>query len=619
MRIRPSGIVLGACAAIALAGSQLAVPMSTAAAASSPSLRAAAHPVAYVPLRGSKRAGFDQVFTNMDYNGGPVMPSNTDYMVLWSPAGLPAYPAGYVSGLRTFFKDLAHDSGGHQNVDSVSAQYNDLTGAFARYQTTFGGALVDTDPYPPTECPAAAPVTACLTDAQIQTELEHFAASRGLKTDLSHEYFLLTPPHVESCFSNDPNASPPFGGCSAGEPRSLAFFCAYHQNTSLSPMLLYANDPFDATNPLCQDGNNPNGIADGEINGGLSHEQNESVTDPLPNDAWTNGAGTNQGQEVGDQCVGMYGTPLGTHNGAKYNQVINGHFYWFQEEWSNQAHSCLQRLTPTAARPHAMFTVAAGSGLTLNFDARGSSAPGGVTEYVWQFNDAFGAQTVEQTTPKICRRLLRRPDHHGQGRHVHGQRRHRHHRSERDHPRLQLRTDASVGRTAGKLLRAGRCQRAAGDDISVGIRRRHHRFGPVSGARVQATGTVHRYAGDVQRRRIGVPWRRRRPRVHAVTDGRRVASADPLQLSVGQAGHLQSSTSRSEGLRSARSSESFTWTGYRDLLIAAYRQVTASASWPKRPLVPLSPGEHARPAFQARQEVTLRLPEPPAGQSRPRT
>jgi PKD repeat protein len=166
-------------------------------------------------------------------------------------------------------------------------------------------------------------------------------------------------------------------------------------------MLLYANDPFDATNPLCQDGNNPNGIADGEINGGLSHEQNESVTDPLPNDAWTNGAGTNQGQEVGDQCVGMYGTPLGTHNGAKYNQVINGHFYWFQEEWSNQAHSCLQRLTPTAARPHAMFTVAAGSGLTLNFDARGSSAPGGVTEYVWQFNDAFGAQTVEQTTPKI--------------------------------------------------------------------------------------------------------------------------------------------------------------------------------------------------------------------------
>jgi PKD repeat protein len=400
MRIRPSGIVLVACAAIAFVGPQLATPIA-AAAASSPTSRAPAHPQAYVPLRGSKGTGFDRVFTNMDYNGGPVMPSNTDYMVLWSPTGLSAYPAGYVSGLQTFFTDLTHDSGGHQNVDSVSAQYNDLTGAFARYHTTFGGALVDTDPYPPTECPAAAPVSACLTDAQIQTELEQFVASRGLKTDLSHEYFLLTPPHVETCFSNDPNASPPYGGCSAGEPSNLAFFCAYHENTSLSPMLIYADDPFDATNPLCQDGNYPNGIADGEINGGLSHEQNESVTDPLPNDAWTNGAGVNQGQEVGDQCIGMMGTPLGTHNGAKYNQVINGHFYWFQEEWSNQTHSCLQRLGPIKARPHARFTVTAGSGLTLNFDAHGSSAPGGVAEYVWQFNDAFGAQTVEQTTPTI--------------------------------------------------------------------------------------------------------------------------------------------------------------------------------------------------------------------------
>src|SRR5215469_9978956 len=411
MRIRPSGIVLGACAAIALAGPQLAMPMSSAAAASSSASRATAHParapshpVAYVPLRGSKGTNsFDRVFTNMDYNGGPVMPSNTDYMVLWSPAGLSAYPAGYVSGLKTFFTGLAHDSGGHQNVDSVSAQYQDLTGAFARYQTTFGGVLLDTDPYPPTECPAAAPVTACLTDPQIQTELEHLTASRGLKTDLSHEYFLLPPPHVETCFSGDPNANPPFGGCSAGEPRNLAFFCAYHGNTSLSPMLLYSDNPFDATNSLCQDGNNPNGIADGEINGGLSHEHNESITDPMPNDAWTNGAGANQGEENGDQCVGMMGTPLGTApNGAKYNQVINGHFYWFQEEWSNQTHSCLQRLTPTPARPHARFTVTAGSGLTLNFDDRGSSAPGGgVAEYVWQFNAVANAETVETTSPTI--------------------------------------------------------------------------------------------------------------------------------------------------------------------------------------------------------------------------
>jgi hypothetical protein len=402
MRRRLPAIILVAGAAIALAGSQLAMSMSTAAAApSSAAVARPAHPVAYVPLRGATAGPFDRVFTNMDYNGGPLMPSNTDYMLLWSPAGLSPYPAGYVSGLSTYFKDLAHDSGGHQNVDSVSAQYQDLTGAFARNQTTFGGVLIDRDPYPPAQCPTAAPVIACLTDAQIQAEVVHFVTSRRLKADLSHEYFLLPPPHVESCFTNDPNANPAFGGCSAGEPINIALFCAYHENTTLSPMVIYSNDPFDATNPLCQDGNNPNGISDGEINGGLSHEHNESVTDPIPNDAWTNGAGANQGQEVGDQCVGAFGRVLGMHNGAKFNQVINGHFYWYQEEWSNKAHSCLQRLAPVTARPHAMFTVTKGAGLTLNFNARGSSAPGGVAEYVWQFNDAFGTQTVERTTPTV--------------------------------------------------------------------------------------------------------------------------------------------------------------------------------------------------------------------------
>ena len=45
-------------------------------------------------------------------------------------------------------QDLAHDSGGDQNVDSVGPQYNDLTGAFANYDVTFGGVLVDTHPYP---------------------------------------------------------------------------------------------------------------------------------------------------------------------------------------------------------------------------------------------------------------------------------------------------------------------------------------------------------------------------------------------------------------------------------------------------------------------------------------
>src|SRR5262249_27238475 len=141
---------------------------------------------------------------------------------------------------------------------------------------------------------------------------------------------------------------------------------------------------------------------DGEINGGLSHEHKESITHPLPHDAWTQGAGPNHRLEVADVCQSDFGTPPGTApHRAHYKPVVKGHFYWYQEEWSNETHSCQQRFTPSAARPRAKFTVTKGSGLTLNFDARGSSAPGGVAEYVWQFNDAFGAETIEQTTPAI--------------------------------------------------------------------------------------------------------------------------------------------------------------------------------------------------------------------------
>lgn len=335
---------------------------------------------------------------DMAYNGGPIMPSNTDYMVMWSPHGLSAYPPEFVGGIARYFRDLAHDSGGNQNVDSVATQYGDLTGAFVHYDVTFGGVLVDTDPYPKSSCPVNGPTLACLSDPQLQAELMKFTRAHNLPHDLMHEYFLLTPPHVESCFTDQP---PDFGGCSVGEdPSTLWAYCAYHGQTAASPMLFYAYDPF-VPGTVCDDGNHPNGISDGELEGGLSHEHNESITDPIPNDAWTNGAGPNHGLEVGDECETQTGEPLGRHNGALYNQVINGHYYWYQPEWSNAGHTCLERYTPRDPFPTATFRATAGSGTTMTFDATGSNAQGGVAKFTWQFNDEFGASTVLQTTPSI--------------------------------------------------------------------------------------------------------------------------------------------------------------------------------------------------------------------------
>ncbi len=140
------------------------------------------------------------------------------------------------------------------------------------------------------------------------------------------------------------------------------------------------------------------------LQGGLSHEHNESITDPEPNNAWTDYAtGELTGYEIGDKCAGSQGTPLGTaSNGAKYNQVINGHFYWYQQEWSNQTNQCLQRLTFSGAEPTATFTSASGAGNEMTFNATGSTAPGGVARYDWQFNDEPVFRTpVETTTPTV--------------------------------------------------------------------------------------------------------------------------------------------------------------------------------------------------------------------------
>jgi len=364
--------------------------------------------LSYLPLRGSAAAALmplDEFFSNVDYNGGPVMASNTNYTFYWDPPGAPAYPAQYQSGVNEYLQDLAHDSGGHQNVDSVASQYNDAAGEFASYGSHFGGQIIDTDPYPANGCTEAA---ICLTDAQLRAELTSYIASHSLPTDLAHEYFVLTPPGVESCFEASGRE------CSVGAARHPAY-CAYHGNVPVGEgEIIYAADPYVTGSYGCDDGNHPNGKpSDGALEGGLSHEHNESISDPEPNSGWTDIGGS--GGEIGDKCrtfeeATEFGTPLGSSpNGAKYNQVINGHFYWYQQEWSDQGHQCLQRLTFSGEEPTATFTGTPEKGDEVSFDATGSTAPGGVAEYNWQFNDGPGVSIPTETTVPTVTHKFRRP------------------------------------------------------------------------------------------------------------------------------------------------------------------------------------------------------------------
>jgi PKD repeat protein len=376
---------------VALAGALLAIcaPGASALLAHLRSGRALSYMPSHRAARKAQR--FDALFTNLDYNGGPVMASNTNYTIYWDPAGAPQpYAAGYKTGVNKYLEDLANDSGGTQNVDSVSAQYNDSAGEFASYNSHYGGTFVDPQPYPVSGCPEA---TFCLTDEQIQTELKRFVAEKELPADLAHEYFLLTPPEVESCFEEEAGFV-----CSAGVPGGE--FCAYHGNAPLPEghELIYSNDPYVLGIVGCDEGNHPNGPSDAALQGGLSHEHNESITDPEPNNAWTDFGSTPFG-EIGDKCGGELGASLGTFKGSSYNQLINGDHYSYQEEWSNQGHQCLQRLSFRGERPTATFIQGAGAGNEVKFDATGSSAPGGVHMYNWQFN-ANSAPT-ETSSPRV--------------------------------------------------------------------------------------------------------------------------------------------------------------------------------------------------------------------------
>ena len=312
--------------------------------------------VSYQPLHGVLPApNLLQPFAeteNLAYHGGPVMTSNTNYTFYWAPSGSPAYPAGYQAGVNKYLEDLAHDSGGNQNVDSVATQYTNAAEEKVKYKSTFAGAIIDTDPYPENGCTAAA---ICLTDTQIQTELRTYVNAHALPKDLLHEYFVLTPPGVESCFSASSLE------CSAGAIN--ASYCAYHGYIPVTGgNIIYANDPYVGENPGCDSGQHPNNnLSDSAIMGGLSHEHNESITDPKLNAYFAA-----SGEENGDKCRTFakgseFGLTLGyAPDGSPYNQVINGAEYYYQQEWSNVGVVCKQRtgiavvtpavtkLTPTA-------------------------------------------------------------------------------------------------------------------------------------------------------------------------------------------------------------------------------------------------------------------------------
>jgi hypothetical protein len=252
------------------------------------------------------------------------------------------FDAKYQSAINQFFTDVAHDSGGVDNVYSVATQYDDSGHLHIQYKSTFGGSYIAHDPLPANGCDDATPTLHdpyCLTDQQLQNEIQTVLTAKGWHGGLDHIFFLMTPNGVGSCESAA-------GSCSTDT------FCAYHSDfvNSNNEDVIYANEPYEGSDPSggCIDPsqgfpNDPD--ADTTINT-ISHEHNEAITDPLGN-GWI----TFDQSENGDLCAFGFGTQTNPGVNA-YNQVINGHHYDLQQEWSNTPENgCIQRPGGTSSPP----------------------------------------------------------------------------------------------------------------------------------------------------------------------------------------------------------------------------------------------------------------------------
>jgi hypothetical protein len=213
-------------------------------------------------LDGNEPAG--GTFDN--FNGNPVLHSNNTYAIYWDPVNT-YFHSDWQHLISTFFFDFGADSGDLTNVFAVDAQYTDRTNQPAAYRTTFKGAFDDTNRYPASGCTDPKPfeeedqilsegvhVPVCLTNAQIQAQLQTVIAQHSLPKGMGSIFYLLTPPGVTVCLDGGTAA----GHCSdySGTTAEGSFarsFCSYHSDINPGGLasgdantILYAAIPWTA-------------------------------------------------------------------------------------------------------------------------------------------------------------------------------------------------------------------------------------------------------------------------------------------------------------------------------------------------------------------------------------
>ena len=342
---------------------------------------------------------------NLPYGGGPVLHANRTHVIFWQPSGSDmTFDPGYMQLIETFLQNVAVASHRPDNVYGLTGQYTDGFGP-ATYDSTYGGFVLATDPLPSNGCvepPITGPGwTTCLTDSQLQTEIEHVVRTDHLPTAAEDVYFLVTPNGLGSC-TDSGSTSCALGGGTTG-------YCGYHSQTA-DGVVLYAVIPYNAVSGHCQSSNpRPNASTADPTISTISHEHNEMVTDPV-GDAWIDGSGS----EDGDRCITDFGPPIGGSGDTAWNEVVGGGHYFLQEEWSNEDHGCEAQDEPDQIA-FAWERALAGAPERVTGHAR--DPDGAIVAYQWFYGDgATGRGRVARHTFRrrgIYRVTLRTTDRAG--------------------------------------------------------------------------------------------------------------------------------------------------------------------------------------------------------------
>jgi len=395
----------------------------------------------------------------LQYHGGPVLHSSDAYVVYWDPIG--NYRPEWQRLIDEYFVNVGAESGQLGDVFAVDTQYSDSSGR-AENQTTFRGSYKDEDPYPTGGCGEPSALSVCLTDSQIQTELQHLIASVDPPlpgASGTPVYYLLTPPGVTVCTGS---GSPSTCSNSTKLEKELkeavypikSGICGYHSAIGLggaSPIpyvvqpwiagnagTILKENPLTTTEPeddtlACQDDvsleepNQPSeldpeggytaGLADVIIND-LSIEQRNVVVDPF----LTGWYQTATDGEQGDMCQFDFGPPPPsppppnehTHAGQLSDEMINGGLYYLSwafdsaDMTAGKGYTCWSGVTfqPdfTAPNPVASGDIvgfnATESYLTLNAKTAGLPAdePYTAPVYSWNFGDGTGVSGINDAS-----------------------------------------------------------------------------------------------------------------------------------------------------------------------------------------------------------------------------